>query len=269
MNRSLTLRFWILLVLCSAALFGSETFEFTGRIADQSGSPLPGVEVQLQSSNENAITYSDDRGWFRFTIGPGQYKFRFTLQGFLTTELPSFDVPKKPLAPLAVTLPRLVLEKDLEVVATEPKKGPAPRIRLGLRADPPIRAGQPFRADLIIQNIGDEPIRIPTEPVPEEGDLDLGLLHMAVSLSSRLDEPLSYFRYYACGVESDCRLLEPGEVARIPVFLNRRVETGQRIPAVVERKGLFEVKALIQFTLPGPPPRRTEPVEQTFTVSVM
>ncbi len=101
------------LVLCGAAQaqpqgLGIKTIEYpdetVGAVAGvvvRSGTdePLRGVQVQVRRSKGNnavlASTVSDDKGRFRFRLGPGQYRLRFFLLGYDIVQIQVHNTGKK------------------------------------------------------------------------------------------------------------------------------------------------------------------------------
>src|SRR6185436_17334296 len=58
----------------------------TGRVADATGLPLPGVTVTIQGSDINRAFTTDAEGRYRFLdLAPGDYTLTSSLQGFATS----------------------------------------------------------------------------------------------------------------------------------------------------------------------------------------
>ncbi|HKQ78092.1 MAG TPA: carboxypeptidase regulatory-like domain-containing protein [Blastocatellia bacterium] len=79
---------WLVLAASLAQAQIATTGQIVGTIQDQSGSVIPGVELQLQNENTKAIqtaTASADGGFVFPTVAPGSYTLTVTKQGFETT----------------------------------------------------------------------------------------------------------------------------------------------------------------------------------------
>src|SRR5450432_72906 len=73
-------------LVCSLPAFAqTPAGTITGRVADATGLPLPGVTVTVQGADLNRTFTSDGEGRFRFLdLAPGDYKLTSTLPGFTT-----------------------------------------------------------------------------------------------------------------------------------------------------------------------------------------
>src|SRR5262245_6040038 len=79
---------WMVLTASTASAQIAPTGQIVGTVQDQSGSVLPGVELQLQNDDTKAvqtITASADGGFVFPTVAPGSYTLTVTKQGFETT----------------------------------------------------------------------------------------------------------------------------------------------------------------------------------------
>lgn len=102
----------LILVLCGAAQaqpqgLGIKTIEYpdetVGTVAGivvRSGTdePLRGVQVQVRRPKGDAVlasTVSDNKGRFRFRLGPGQYRLRFFLLGYDIVQIQVRNTGKK------------------------------------------------------------------------------------------------------------------------------------------------------------------------------
>jgi hypothetical protein len=67
------------------AQYGQSTGGIQGRVTDESGGALPGVQVTVRGPGAPRTVYSDARGEFRITnLDPGTYTLALTLAGFQT-----------------------------------------------------------------------------------------------------------------------------------------------------------------------------------------
>jgi outer membrane receptor protein involved in Fe transport len=86
--RSLAVPAWVLLV-ATCPVLGQTTGSITGRILDQTGSPLPGATIEAKSpalQGPRATTSSAD-GFYRLpSVPPGTYRVRAALPGFRPVE---------------------------------------------------------------------------------------------------------------------------------------------------------------------------------------
>src|SRR5471032_52571 len=74
-----------LLVFSLPAFAQTPSGTITGRVADATGLPLPGVTVTVQGADLNRTFTSDGEGHFRFLdLAPGDYTLTSTLPGFTT-----------------------------------------------------------------------------------------------------------------------------------------------------------------------------------------
>src|SRR5262245_42574603 len=79
---------WMVLTASTASAQIAPTGQIVGTVQDQSGSVLPGVELQLQNDDTKAVqtaTASADGGFVFPTVTPGSYTLTVTKQGFETT----------------------------------------------------------------------------------------------------------------------------------------------------------------------------------------
>ena len=84
----------VLFLACVPSLFGQSagTGALTGTVTDPSGAVIPSVTVTITSTNTNQIrtTSTGSDGIYQFTLlPPGDYRVRFTANGFKTAEFPS------------------------------------------------------------------------------------------------------------------------------------------------------------------------------------
>lgn len=95
--RAPVLAFCLLAVGHAAPL---QTHTITGKVLDPANSAIPGVAVELRQADAvRQRTVSDANGDWRFAnVSPGEYRVRFTLAGFVTTEtrIVVADVDPKP-----------------------------------------------------------------------------------------------------------------------------------------------------------------------------
>src|SRR5436190_2188933 len=74
-----------LLLVSLPALAQTPAGTITGRVADATGLPLPGVTLTVQGADISRTFVTDGEGRYRFLeLAPGDYKLTSTLQGFAT-----------------------------------------------------------------------------------------------------------------------------------------------------------------------------------------
>jgi len=104
------------------------TGQLTGLVADDTGSPLPGVTVAASSPSQiggTQLAETDVRGWFQFPrLSPGFYTVRITLEGFVTQELTEVQVRLDRMSQLQVTLPLARFVDEVVVTETTPVVDP-------------------------------------------------------------------------------------------------------------------------------------------------
>jgi hypothetical protein len=77
----------------SAALAQLQTGNLYGTVADEQGSPLPGVTVTLTGQGEPQVYVTNAQGQFRFLgLPPGQRQLKTELEGFSTVDYPNIGV---------------------------------------------------------------------------------------------------------------------------------------------------------------------------------
>src|SRR5438067_1566552 len=85
----------VLVSLLSGPVANAQTLTgtITGRVLDQQGGVLPGVNVTLTGKTGSQTQVTDARGEFRFVgLDVGQYAVKAELQGFRPKEEPAFDL---------------------------------------------------------------------------------------------------------------------------------------------------------------------------------
>jgi hypothetical protein len=108
---------------CSFAAAQVPTGRFVGKIADEHGSPLPGVSVEATSPKlvGKASTVSDATGTYRlFSLPSGEYTLTFTLQGFKTYKREAVVLQVEQTITLNVTLQVSALEEEITVIGQSP-----------------------------------------------------------------------------------------------------------------------------------------------------
>src|SRR5690606_2340349 len=71
-----------------AATIATGPGTLAGRVADGSGTPLPGVQVRAREGGRQFTATTDASGGYRLTLPAGTYRVEFALEGFGTA---SFD----------------------------------------------------------------------------------------------------------------------------------------------------------------------------------
>ncbi len=114
----------LLLVLSPVAFAQSrDTGAITGKVADEEGNALPGVNVTLTSPNLMGAraTVSDATGVFRFpALPPGEYGLKAELQGFGTTVRENIRVTTTTTLNVDLTMKPAAVAEEITVVAQSP-----------------------------------------------------------------------------------------------------------------------------------------------------
>lgn len=120
-RKCLTLLLLFTLRLCGAPLLAQlQTGNLYGSVADESGSPLPGVVVTLAGSGVPQVQVANASGTFRFLgLAPGSYALRAELEGFSTIEYPNIVINLGRNTAVEVTL-AAALEDRITVTAESP-----------------------------------------------------------------------------------------------------------------------------------------------------
>ena len=139
-NKILTLLAIILLLAPLAFSQSRETGAIRGIITDDSGAPLPGVNVTLSGGNLMGVRtfVSDAKGEFRFpALPPGEYQVKAELQGFgtivrekirlTTTSTLAVDIQLKP-ATVAEEVTVIAQSPTVDVKSTETASVTTPRM---------------------------------------------------------------------------------------------------------------------------------------------
>jgi hypothetical protein len=100
-----------------------ETGAITGRVADEQGTSLPGVNLTLSSQRlmGTRTTVSDSNGDFRFpALPPGVYSLKAELQGFGTVVQENIRLTTTATLSLSLTLKASTVEEKVTVIAKSP-----------------------------------------------------------------------------------------------------------------------------------------------------
>jgi hypothetical protein len=112
-----------ILALAAAWLLAAETGEIKGKVTDENGQGLPGVEITAASpalQGTRTVVSSKD-GDFLFPLLPvGTYTLTFKLQGFNTVVQEKVIVRLGMTTTLTVKMPLTALQKEVVVTAEEP-----------------------------------------------------------------------------------------------------------------------------------------------------
>ena len=165
----------------AASTVAQELIQLEGLVTDSTGAVIPGASVTISREGETQRTISGDRGRFSFQISVGRYDLEVYLRGFIRTRLFQVDIPKQPLEPLLIVLPRLNLGRDLMVVDTT-ERIEAPALDLAFLPDDRPRVGSAIRGKLVIENIGEGAIDLPTRYNPVPGMRNPANLRLGLSL---------------------------------------------------------------------------------------
>jgi hypothetical protein len=100
-----------------------ETGAIVGTVADEEGSPLPGVTVTLSSPNimGERVFITDDQGLYRFpALPPGLYTVKAELEGFITVARENIRLHTTIRLTVDITMKLATLEEEVTVVALAP-----------------------------------------------------------------------------------------------------------------------------------------------------
>jgi hypothetical protein len=114
-----------LLVILSPLAFSQsrDTGALIGKIADEEGNGLPGVNVTLTSPNLMGAraTISDAGGFYRFpALPPGEYNLKADLQGFATAVREAIRVTTTTTLNIDLTMKPSAVSEEITVVAQSP-----------------------------------------------------------------------------------------------------------------------------------------------------
>ncbi|MGA2532241.1 MAG: carboxypeptidase-like regulatory domain-containing protein, partial [Candidatus Aminicenantales bacterium] len=115
----------LLLLLTTAFTFAQsrETGAITGKVADDQGNPLPGVNLTLSGEKlmGTRTIVSDSNGGFRFpALPPGVYSLKAELQGFGTVVQENIRLTTTVTLTLSLTLKASAVEEKVTVIAKSP-----------------------------------------------------------------------------------------------------------------------------------------------------
>ena len=115
----------LLLLLVTAFTFAQsrETGAITGKVADEQGNPLPGVNLTLSGEKLMGTRgfVSDANGDFRFpALPPGVYHVKAELQGFGTIVQENIRLTTTTTLTLSLTLKQSTVEEQVTVIAKSP-----------------------------------------------------------------------------------------------------------------------------------------------------
>ena len=111
----------ILCLLVGGAAFGqSATGNLYGTVTDESGAPLPGVQITVSGIGADRVQFTDERGAFRIlALDPGGYTVKAELDGFGGLEYPDVVVRLGQNTNLPLTL-TAALEETITVTSESP-----------------------------------------------------------------------------------------------------------------------------------------------------
>jgi hypothetical protein len=116
----------LLIGICAVALglaLAIETGEIKGKVADESGAGLPGVEITAVSPSLQGMrtVFSSKDGRFNFPLLPvGRYKLTFKLQGFNTVIQENVSVRLAMVTSLDTTMTMATIRQEVVVTAETP-----------------------------------------------------------------------------------------------------------------------------------------------------
>ncbi len=119
--KKLGLAFASLILISFPAFAQTPAGILTGRVADATGLPLPGVTVTVQGTDMHRTFTTDAEGRFRFLeLAPGDYQLTSTLAGFTTNVRPHLVIGVGQTLDLPVTLAIGALTEIVNVTAPSP-----------------------------------------------------------------------------------------------------------------------------------------------------
>src|SRR5882724_13525478 len=119
--KKLGLAFASLILISFPAFSQTPAGILTGRVADATGLPLPGVIVTVQGTDMHRTFTSDAEGRFRFLeLAPGDYQLTSTLAGFTTNVRQHLVIGVGQTLELPVTLAIGALTETVDVTAPSP-----------------------------------------------------------------------------------------------------------------------------------------------------
>jgi len=113
----------VMVLLFPMALKAQTTGTLRGFVTDDQGEPLPGVNVQIDSSAlmKPRGTVTDSRGFFRFLyLPPGRYNIKAHLEGFKTSTIRGVAVQVQKTTTVNIELSMGGIEESIEVTAEAP-----------------------------------------------------------------------------------------------------------------------------------------------------
>ena len=123
MKKPILLAFLLLLVTAFTFAQSRETGAITGKVADEQGNPLPGVNLTLSGEKlmGGRAVVSNANGDFRFpALPPGVYSVKAELQGFGTLVQENIRLTTTTTLTLTVTLKLATVQEQVTVIAKSP-----------------------------------------------------------------------------------------------------------------------------------------------------
>jgi hypothetical protein len=115
----------LVLLLASTLMFSQsrETGAVTGKVSDEQGAPLPGVNLTLAGASlmRARTTVSDVEGLFRFpALPPGTYSLKAELQGFGTVVQENIRLTTTVTLTLTIVMKPAAVQEEVTVIAKAP-----------------------------------------------------------------------------------------------------------------------------------------------------
>ena len=124
MNKNKTIiSVWSFLLLCVVSLMATETGEIQGRVIEETGEGLPGVEITVRGPNlqRERSVISTPNGDFYFPLLPiGKYTLTFKLEGFIAITQENVVVRLGRVTRIAVTMRLSEIQEEIIVTADTP-----------------------------------------------------------------------------------------------------------------------------------------------------
>ncbi|MBN1223450.1 MAG: TonB-dependent receptor [Candidatus Aminicenantes bacterium] len=112
-----------LIFFMAIGLAATETGEIQGRVADENGEGLPGVEISAKSASMQGIrsVLTSQNGEFLFPLLPiGRYTLTFELDGFTPTVQENVTVRLGKVTTVNMTMPVSEIKEEIVVIAASP-----------------------------------------------------------------------------------------------------------------------------------------------------
>ena len=105
---------FVILIISALFIAAVQSRVITGKVTDDQGSPLAGVNITIKNTNRGSIT--DFNGEYRITVQPGDHTLVFSFIGMISKEITIKDksVINVTLNPEAVSIKEIITVEELE-----------------------------------------------------------------------------------------------------------------------------------------------------------